>query len=489
MTETSPVASVTDFIGDLRHADLDTKYDYSAMAGIPLPLVETRVMLGSEELPWDGESMGELEVRGPWVAASYYDDDELKDRWSEDGWFRTGDIVSMDPRGFIQIKDRSKDVIKSGGEWISSVELENKIMGHPAVAEAAVIAVPDPKWQERPMAVVVLKQGESVTEEQLKRVPERPVREVVGARPLRVHRRDPEDGGRQVPQDGAARPVRRRGRGGAGLDVRAILLRETGGPDRLELAEVPEPEPGEGQAAAARACGGDQLRRRARTPGALSAGAAAADGARERGRGRGRRAARDRAAAGRRLRRACARGRERARADPRLGQLRGGRRLPAHVPDGVDPADAAGAAGARRDRARACGLRRRRLGGDPGREASRRPRRGDGEHRGEAACRARPRRGRGARLRGFRRGGAGGRRARLGRRRRLRAQPGRAEPARLADRHRLRGRLVEARRPGPDRRPQRGHRRLLPRPAHAPPAGRSCSRRSASCCRSGRTGR
>ncbi len=168
MTETSPVASVTDYIGDLRKADQDTKYDYSAMAGVPLPLVECRVMLGSEELPWDGESMGELEVRGPWVAASYYSDDELKDRWSEDGWFRTGDIVSMDPRGFIQIKDRSKDVIKSGGEWISSVELENKIMGHPAVAEAAVIAIPDAKWQERPLAVVVTKPGESVTEEQLK---------------------------------------------------------------------------------------------------------------------------------------------------------------------------------------------------------------------------------------------------------------------------------------------------------------------------------
>jgi fatty-acyl-CoA synthase len=167
MTETSPVASVTDFIGDLRHADLDTKYDYAAMGGVPLPFVETRVMLGDEELPWDGESMGELEVRGPWVAASYYEDDELRDRWTADGWFRTGDIVSMDPRGFIQIKDRSKDVIKSGGEWISSVDLENKIMGHPAVAEAAVIAIPDPKWSERPLAVVVVKPGESVNVDQL----------------------------------------------------------------------------------------------------------------------------------------------------------------------------------------------------------------------------------------------------------------------------------------------------------------------------------
>ena len=112
--------------------------------------------------------MGELEVRGPWVASSYYDDEELKDRWTEDGWFRTGDIVTMSPRGFIQVKDRAKDVIKSGGEWISSVELENKIMAHPAVAEAAVIAIPDPKWQERPLAVVVCKPDQSATEDELR---------------------------------------------------------------------------------------------------------------------------------------------------------------------------------------------------------------------------------------------------------------------------------------------------------------------------------
>jgi fatty-acyl-CoA synthase len=168
MTETSPVASVTDFIGDLRKTDQDTKYDYAAMAGLPLPFVEIRAMSGSTELPWDGEAMGELEVRGPWVAASYYNDPDFAERWTEDGWFRTGDIVSIDPRGFIQIKDRAKDVIKSGGEWISSVELENKIMAHPAVAEAAVIAIPDPKWAERPLAAVVLKPGQSLSEEQLR---------------------------------------------------------------------------------------------------------------------------------------------------------------------------------------------------------------------------------------------------------------------------------------------------------------------------------
>jgi fatty-acyl-CoA synthase len=168
MTETSPVASVTDFVGDVVDADQDTKFDYVAMAGIPLPFVDIRVRAGEEDVPWDSESMGELEVRGPWVASAYYEDDSMKDRWTDDGWFKTGDIVSMHPRGFIQIKDRSKDVIKSGGEWISSVELENGIMAHPAVAEAAVIAIPDEKWSERPLAVVVLKEGQSVDADQLR---------------------------------------------------------------------------------------------------------------------------------------------------------------------------------------------------------------------------------------------------------------------------------------------------------------------------------
>jgi acyl-CoA synthetase (AMP-forming)/AMP-acid ligase II len=168
MTETSPVASVSDFIGDLQEADQDTQLDFVAMAGVPLPFVDIRVRAGDEEVPWDGESMGELEVRGPWVASGYYEDDSQADRWTDDGWFKTGDIVSMHPRGFIQIKDRSKDVIKSGGEWISSVELENAIMSHPAVAEAAVIAIPDEKWAERPLAAVVLKDGETVSADELK---------------------------------------------------------------------------------------------------------------------------------------------------------------------------------------------------------------------------------------------------------------------------------------------------------------------------------
>ena len=129
------------------------------MQGMPLPLVELRHRDAEGNLlPWDGEAMGELEVRGPWVAAAYYDTPEQADRWTNDGWFKTGDVVSIHPRGYIQIKDRSKDVIKSGGEWISSVELENALMAHPAIVEAAVIAVPDVKWDERPLAAVVLRE-------------------------------------------------------------------------------------------------------------------------------------------------------------------------------------------------------------------------------------------------------------------------------------------------------------------------------------------
>jgi fatty-acyl-CoA synthase len=168
MTETSPVASTATLPHDLADVDEETAFDLEATAGLPLPFVEVRVRVGDEDVPWDGEAMGELEVRGPWVAAGYYATPEQADRWTEDGWFRTGDIVSIHPRGYIVIKDRSKDVIKSGGEWISSVELENALMAHPAVAEAAVIAVPDAKWSERPLACVVLRQDATATGDELR---------------------------------------------------------------------------------------------------------------------------------------------------------------------------------------------------------------------------------------------------------------------------------------------------------------------------------
>ena len=112
--------------------------------------------------------MGELEVRGPWVAAGYYHRADCGDRFTDDGWFKTGDIVTIDATGTIQVQDRAKDVIKSGGEWISSVALECALMGHPAVAEAAVIPVDHPKWSERPLAAVVLKPGAAATAEDLR---------------------------------------------------------------------------------------------------------------------------------------------------------------------------------------------------------------------------------------------------------------------------------------------------------------------------------
>ncbi len=117
--------------------------------------------------PGTAESLGELEVRGAAIASSYYEAPEAADRWTEDGWFRTGDIVTIGSDGYVTVQDRAKDLIKSGGEWISSVALENELMGHPAVAEAAVIAMPDERWSERPLAVVVLREGQSATPEEL----------------------------------------------------------------------------------------------------------------------------------------------------------------------------------------------------------------------------------------------------------------------------------------------------------------------------------
>jgi fatty-acyl-CoA synthase len=168
MTETSPVASRATVPADLADVDEDEQIDYLSMQGFPLPFVEVRARgIDGNEIPHDGETMAELEIRGPWIAAAYYDNTEQIDRWTDDGWFLTGDIVSIHPRGFVQIKDRAKDVIKSGGEWISSVELENALMAHPAVHEAAVIAIPDEKWQERPLAAVVLEPGTTATGDEL----------------------------------------------------------------------------------------------------------------------------------------------------------------------------------------------------------------------------------------------------------------------------------------------------------------------------------
>ena len=165
MTETSPVASYSRPDESAGHDD--AYWDMRAKQGKPLPWVQARLVDDDgAEVPWDGESTGELEVRGPWIAARYFNDDSGEQRF-HDGWLRTGDIASIDSHAFIQITDRSKDVIKSGGEWISSVELENEVMAHPDVVEAAVIAKPDEKWAERPLCCVVVREGADVSAEDL----------------------------------------------------------------------------------------------------------------------------------------------------------------------------------------------------------------------------------------------------------------------------------------------------------------------------------
>ena len=168
MTETDPVATVSHINSGLEEASEDEKFRYRAKQGTPLPFIEVRARGEDGLISWDGQAMGELEVRGPWVASRYYEAPEGDDKFTSDGWFRTGDVVSIDPLGYVEIRDRDKDLVKSGGEWISSVDLENALMGHSAVAEAAVIAVPDPRWQERPLGVVVLREGESAAPEDLK---------------------------------------------------------------------------------------------------------------------------------------------------------------------------------------------------------------------------------------------------------------------------------------------------------------------------------
>jgi fatty-acyl-CoA synthase len=164
MTETSPLGSVAHAPPE---AEGEEHWGYRSTAGRLIPMVEARIVADDGEiLPWDGEATGELQVRGPWIASTYYEDPEAAERF-DDGWLRTGDVAAIDPRGYIRISDRSKDVIKSGGEWISSVDLEGELMAHPDVAEAAVIAKPDERWSERPLACVVTEEGASVSAEEL----------------------------------------------------------------------------------------------------------------------------------------------------------------------------------------------------------------------------------------------------------------------------------------------------------------------------------
>ena len=168
MTETTAGATMSHVKSHLRAQPTDALTHLRAERTLPLPFVETRVVSEEGIAPWDGETMGEFQIRAPWVAASYHDDAEAGDRWTEDGWFRTGDVANIDPEGYVKICDRTKDLIRSGGEWISSQDLENALMGHPAVNEAAVIAVAHAKWGERPLAAVVARDGDVVTPEALR---------------------------------------------------------------------------------------------------------------------------------------------------------------------------------------------------------------------------------------------------------------------------------------------------------------------------------
>ena len=167
MTELSPVGSFTTDRATMAESTPAERQGYRATAGQPLPFIDVRARSDHGLVPWDGQTMGELEVRGPWVAAAYFGG-AGEESFTSDGWFRTGDIVTIGANGELVIQDRCKDLVKSGGEWISSVLLENHLMGHPQVAEAAVIAVPHPQWLERPLAVVVLRAGQAPDSEALR---------------------------------------------------------------------------------------------------------------------------------------------------------------------------------------------------------------------------------------------------------------------------------------------------------------------------------
>jgi fatty-acyl-CoA synthase len=167
MTELCPIGTIGSIPHRLSNAPIDEQISFRAKQGRPCALVEIRARNENGLIPWDGKSMGELEVRGPWIASGYYNRPDAATSFTEDGWFRTGDIVAIDKFGCLHLQDRAKDVIKSGGEWISSVALENALMGHPAVAEAAVIPAAHPKWAERPLAIVVLKKSRTATPQEL----------------------------------------------------------------------------------------------------------------------------------------------------------------------------------------------------------------------------------------------------------------------------------------------------------------------------------
>ena len=159
MTETTPLGTTAHLKPALAGLPADERYAYRCKQGLPAPFVEVRAMTDTGCAAWDGATMGELQVRGPWIAASYFKLASEADKWTDDGWFRTGDVATIDAEGYVKITDRTKDLIKSGGEWISSIQLEDAAASHPDVLQCAVIAVPHRKWQERPLLLVVRRQG------------------------------------------------------------------------------------------------------------------------------------------------------------------------------------------------------------------------------------------------------------------------------------------------------------------------------------------
>ena len=182
MTETTPVATVSTLKRGMHSLPADQRFALRARQGLPVPFIDVRAFNDEGEVPWDGQTVGELQVRGPWVAATYHSasdqtagqqtaapaEDAQPDKWTSDGWFCTGDVATIDAEGYIKITDRLKDLIKSGGEWISSIDLESALAAHPAVHEAAVIAVPHPRWQERPLAIIVLKENHTADAEEFR---------------------------------------------------------------------------------------------------------------------------------------------------------------------------------------------------------------------------------------------------------------------------------------------------------------------------------
>ena len=167
MTETSPIGLVSKLPPEADALSSDEQYALRAKQGVPPPLVDVRVRNDAGDVPTDGKTSGEVLIKGPWIAARY-SSQSTPERWTSDGYFRTGDVATVDARGFVQLVDRLADLIKSGGEWIASQTLENLLMGHPAVREAAVIGVPDPKWSERPIAIIAFKPNQTATQEELK---------------------------------------------------------------------------------------------------------------------------------------------------------------------------------------------------------------------------------------------------------------------------------------------------------------------------------